>query len=84
VVAFFIDFVCRLGYSFFYLRYFVCHLGLLCSFSDKFVSCFSLLDQGHPFAVIIYLSSHHLIPLPAICGSASYQLFHYVICCSDL
>jgi hypothetical protein len=63
----------------FYLWYFVCHLGLLCSFSDNFVCCLSLLDQGHSFAVIIYISSHHLIPLPAIYGSASYMSFVVVI-----
>jgi hypothetical protein len=38
VVAFFIDFICRLDYSFF-------HLGLLRSFSDNFVYYLSLLDQ---------------------------------------
>jgi hypothetical protein len=34
----------------------LCHLGLLCSFSDNFVYCPSLLDQGHSFDAIIY---HH-------------------------
>jgi hypothetical protein len=39
----------------FYLGHFVSHLGLLCSFSDDFIYCLSLLDQGHSFDVIMYL-----------------------------
>jgi hypothetical protein len=42
----------------------LCHLGLLRSFSDNFVCCLSLLDQGHSFDAIIY---HHDI-----------ILFHYL------
>jgi hypothetical protein len=41
----------------------LCHLGLLCSFSDNFVYYLSLLDQGHSSDAIIY---HHII------------LFHYL------
>jgi hypothetical protein len=51
--------------SFFYLGYFVCHIGLLRSFSDNFVCCLLLLDQGHSFDDIIY--HHHYI-----------ILFHYL------
>jgi hypothetical protein len=61
VVAFLVDF-CLLTWLFiFYLGYFVCHLVLLCSFSDNFVCCLSQLDQGHYFAFIIYLiiTSYH-------------------------
>jgi hypothetical protein len=58
----FVDFVYQLDYSFFYLGHFVCHIDLLRSFSDNFVYCLSLLDQGHSFDAIIY---HHII------------LFHY-------
>jgi hypothetical protein len=47
----------------FYLGHFVCHLDLLRRFSDNFVCCLSLLDQGHSFNDIIY--HHHII------------LFHY-------
>jgi hypothetical protein len=36
VVAFLVNFVCPLGYSFFYLGYFVCYLDLLYTFSDNF------------------------------------------------
>jgi hypothetical protein len=56
VVAFLINFVCRLGYSFyFYLEHFVCRLGLLRSFSHNFVCCLSLLDHGHSFDAIIII-----------------------------
>jgi hypothetical protein len=57
VVAFPVNFVCRLGDSFFYLGHFVCHLGLLHNFSDNFVCCLSLLDQGHSFDAIIIITS---------------------------
>jgi hypothetical protein len=73
----------------FYLGYFVCHLGLLCSFSDNFVVSRYLIKD-----ILLLLSSisssHHIIALPAICGSASsysttcicnsasHYLFHYM------
>jgi hypothetical protein len=41
----------------------LCHLALLRSFSDNFICCLSLLDQGYSFDTIIY---HHII------------LFHYL------
>jgi hypothetical protein len=60
----FIVFLVDLATHFFYLGHFICHLGLLCSFSNNFVSCPSLLDQGHSFDVSIYvvitISFHHL------------------------
>jgi hypothetical protein len=74
----------------FNLGHFVCHLGLLCSFSDNFVCCLSLLDQGCSVDVIIYLiitlSSDYLpfavvdylIPLLAICSTASHHISHYL------
>jgi hypothetical protein len=54
-----IDFVCQLDYSFFYLGYFVCHLGL-CSCSDNFF-CYLALREVYFFADIIYLiiTSYH-------------------------
>jgi hypothetical protein len=59
----------------FYLGHFVCHLGLLCSFSDNFVCFPSLLDQGHSFDVIIYVVITLSFPLPVICCSDLYYLF---------
>jgi hypothetical protein len=45
----------------------LCHFGLLRSFSENFVCCLSLLDQGHSFdAIIYYHHYYHII------------LFHYL------
>jgi hypothetical protein len=60
------------------------HLGLLCSFSDNSVYFLLLLEQGHSFDVKI-CHHHIIIPLHAICGSTSSNLFSlHAICCSDL
>jgi hypothetical protein len=44
----------------------LCHLGLFRNFSDNFVCCLSLLEQGHSFDAIINRHHHHII------------LFHYL------
>jgi hypothetical protein len=49
----------------FYLEHFVCHIGLLHSFSARFVCCLLLLDQGHSFDATT-CHHHHII------------LFHYL------
>jgi hypothetical protein len=65
VVAFLVDFCLSTWLLIFYLGYFVCHLGLLCSFSDNFiVSCYLIKDMILLLSFIS--SSHHIIPLPAI------------------
>jgi hypothetical protein len=60
----------------FFLSMALCLLGLLRSFSDNFVCCLLLLDQGHSLMMLSSISSsHHLIPLLVIYGSASHYLF---------
>jgi hypothetical protein len=86
LIAFLIDFVCRLGYSFFCLGYFICYLDLLCSFNDNLVCCLSLLDQGHSFQCYHLSSSHHILLhylLFAVMHHIISFLLH-VISCSDV
>jgi hypothetical protein len=51
-----------------------CHLGLLRSFSDNFVYCLTLLDQGHSFDAII--CHHHQIIL---FHYLSFMVLHHII-----
>jgi hypothetical protein len=91
-------FVYQLSYSLCYLGHFMCHLGLLYSFSENSVCFLSLLDQQHSFVIIIYLiitlyhsttchlwyciTLFHYLPFAVVHRIISFLV--HVICCSDL
>jgi hypothetical protein len=52
----------------------LCHIGLLRSFSDNFVCCLSLLDQGHSLDAIIYYHHHHIILLHYLSFAVVYHI----------
>jgi hypothetical protein len=72
-VAYFVNFAYQLGYSFFYLGHFVCILFFFVALVTTLfvVSCHLIKD-----ILLTLSSSHSLIPLLAICSSASHHLFN--------